>query len=90
MCFRMDLHAFVLNGNLIKHTHSLFCGVKFTQKLISERRFDLNNRYTTTLESFTNRYIHLTNYDINKHNPGGFIKEVSDDIEHEGLRWFEL
>jgi hypothetical protein len=45
-----------------------------------------SERYTTDSESFNNRYIHLTNFDINKHNPGGFIKEVSDDIQHEGLR----
>eukprot|EP01121_Diplochlamys_sp_Union-15-3_P014624 TRINITY_DN4686_c0_g1_i4.p1 TRINITY_DN4686_c0_g1~~TRINITY_DN4686_c0_g1_i4.p1 ORF type:complete len:278 (-),score=40.42 TRINITY_DN4686_c0_g1_i4:490-1278(-) len=45
-----------------------------------------SEKFTSTLDSFKNSFIHLTNYDINKFNKQAFESNISKDIKQEGLR----
>lgn len=43
-------------------------------------------KYSNNIKEVTKRYIHLTNYSVNKHAKQ-FVKNTNSDIDGEGSKW---
>lgn len=46
-----------------------------------------SEKYTTNLKELKKKYVHLTNYAINKMNVQKFVKNQDPDIDNVGNKW---